>query len=731
MSADQVPSTLRLNTFTAENVLPSDRYEHRTKHNTYGHLHIAQPPKLETRQTEPLQQYGRETGFQDQPLTFENQRSKTEPVLAVNSIDDVEINNLIQKLVREQCPPNTEVRFFDAAVLYDKGDFQEAVYFKDQIKSLVEASLKEELRIEMFDSEVFVQSNILVVKDVVRRCSVVLVYLTQNADSTRFQFFVEEAVAMTRLCGEELGIPPSKKFCIRPVHTLPQTKRRYETPVGLLTINGIEWFGKFDAYSRDKVVDIMKTAMHFRKTCEKKCRFQNKVPVKGRPNNRTYAPAYGAYDSFVSNGGVHGLPAYFPNEETHVFADPPPPYCSHVNQYPFQFNPSLERTFAKGITKPGNIKLTYDEQRGMQSNSGLCFQNSRQDFDRRGARNSFMIHQSSFNSQPTGPPPGAEEAIHMKHMTANLLTDSSAMHDFYQRVIQREIAPSQPSASYPKKEISEVRFYSEPSRNESTRGSTSYTVPAQSLQPKAYNYDSMAVPLNSTELLTNFSTHTTNPNVSMACRRQMMYSHESDQSFYTAHENSGAHFHGHTVARPHIDHEMTQLSQHYMPKTSISTSREVENVTDEQFIQPVTENVFTSKNSRCQIFNNDDWDERITHPHDPRFTEWFDNKLSLKTTDPEHLSKGFGEKYSRSVNQTRDSLLEQDNTPLPSELRVVSRVTGKLIVNPNLSTDDIEIDTETSVKVQNSRRNIQQTQRSLPETLRRGNGLLALFVLSK
>ncbi|XP_052780735.1 uncharacterized protein LOC128217564 isoform X2 [Mya arenaria] len=184
-----------------------------------------------------------------------------------------DLQDFIRQAVRDAFasgkPDN--VTFFDAAIVYDKIDYDRADDMRLEMKRIIQDELQEELHIELFDSENFSQSMVLVVEDVVNRAFVILVYLSRNTDySPNLHLFVEEAVGLTRLAIVPPGSFSDRQYLLKPVHTEPPERRNYKTPVGLVTMNGIDWYDKYSKFTRHKIVEMMKSAIEKRKRRSRK-----------------------------------------------------------------------------------------------------------------------------------------------------------------------------------------------------------------------------------------------------------------------------------------------------------------------------------------------------------------------------------------------------------------------------------------------------------------------------
>lgn len=160
------------------------------------------------------------------------------------------------------------VNFFDAAIVYDKKDYEGALDLKNELMFIVRSRIYDDPRIELFDSKELAQSNIMIVEDVINRCSVILVYLTCNSTSPELHLFIEEAICISRFGYNNTGIQSgrvSNQWVLKPVHTKSRKYRDYKTPVSLLTVNGIDWFDRSSGHTTSNIVALMQTAITQRK----------------------------------------------------------------------------------------------------------------------------------------------------------------------------------------------------------------------------------------------------------------------------------------------------------------------------------------------------------------------------------------------------------------------------------------------------------------------------------
>ena len=155
---------------------------------------------------------------------------------------------------------------YDAAVVCDKRDHEAALEFKKKIRDIAEHNVCAELLIQVFDSNTLV-NDVSNVTDIINRSNFVFIYLTKNSNTTAFNFICQEAIGLTRL---STNATFKTRFKLRPVHTLPETERNYDTPWGLLTARGIEWCDKNSSHTKRKILNMMKTAVANREVKENK-----------------------------------------------------------------------------------------------------------------------------------------------------------------------------------------------------------------------------------------------------------------------------------------------------------------------------------------------------------------------------------------------------------------------------------------------------------------------------
>ena len=215
------------------------------------------------------------------PVLMEYKPKLKKDIGTKKSEKDAEMMKFIKDLARSVKQPEPYVKYFDAAVVYDKHDYEEVKEFIDELKVIAATEVKHELRIELFDSEEFAQSMVMVISDVIERCSVVFVYLTENSNTDLITLFCDEAVGLSRLGLNDPGVVPGRRgpgrqWMLKPVHTQPLKCRQYPTPVGLLTLTGLDWYDWPSLFVRDRAKSILSSAIANRKSKEATQNISNK-----------------------------------------------------------------------------------------------------------------------------------------------------------------------------------------------------------------------------------------------------------------------------------------------------------------------------------------------------------------------------------------------------------------------------------------------------------------------
>jgi len=276
-----------------------------------------QVPSLSEFEFPPKNVYESTKGIEHPEKTekkYFEQAEKKEFKQELNPLDA--IKEFIRKTVEDKFkagkPP--DIKFFDAAIVYDKKDYSEARSMRDHMKAIIRNHLQEDLKIELFDSVEFTQSMVLVVEDVVNRAFVILVYLSRNTEnSTVVKFFVEEAVGLTRLQlsppGSPQGIGSDCQFSLKPVHTEHPSRRGYKTPVGLITTNGIDWYDKYSQHTQDTIVHVMEEAIRKRKRKERETNTRQEFQYASEIDQRQRQTLPGnAQDRMTAGQSAYTLP---------------------------------------------------------------------------------------------------------------------------------------------------------------------------------------------------------------------------------------------------------------------------------------------------------------------------------------------------------------------------------------------------------------------------------------
>lgn len=168
------------------------------------------------------------------------------------------IKNLVYKEFQNSKPV---VKKFDVAVLYHRKDYEEVQIFKNELRHIVKTNLGDDLLIELYDNEEsFSQSKVKVVKELSKKCSLVLCYLTKHFNSRELEFITEEAIATSNFHGSS-----DKNLAIKVVHTLPKELRNYELPSGFMSTHCIDWFDRYSSFTNDKIIKVCKEAIKKRK----------------------------------------------------------------------------------------------------------------------------------------------------------------------------------------------------------------------------------------------------------------------------------------------------------------------------------------------------------------------------------------------------------------------------------------------------------------------------------
>ena len=162
-------------------------------------------------------------------------------------------------------PQDSATNLFDIIIVYANEDYDEVCQCKRWMEEILSGDNVTGVKIELYDSEVFMQSYISNVGDVIDRGMLVLLYLTSNfCNDRRLDFFSSEGVFKTRIEEYPTDTVLEKKrdevrrWCLRPIHTVAETKEKprrsvYITPSGIGQMYSIDYFSKYENHVHDRV----------------------------------------------------------------------------------------------------------------------------------------------------------------------------------------------------------------------------------------------------------------------------------------------------------------------------------------------------------------------------------------------------------------------------------------------------------------------------------------------
>ncbi|KAL3853725.1 hypothetical protein ACJMK2_017243 [Sinanodonta woodiana] len=197
-------------------------------------------------------------------------------------------------------------QFYDAVIVYDQSDFMEVQLFKEELTQMMTKAGYPGLRLELFDSTVFPASHIMSIEDIVRRSSLVLVYLTPQFNPNRLEFFCNEIIGLTRLGYNDQdvlagGMESNQKWAFRPVHTQPERSRFYKIPIGLTTVIGMNWYDRYSENTRHKIISVMAQALQVRTQRENHAQFTNRYRELSKQHRNSEQGQPSAKESFLSS----------------------------------------------------------------------------------------------------------------------------------------------------------------------------------------------------------------------------------------------------------------------------------------------------------------------------------------------------------------------------------------------------------------------------------------------
>lgn len=167
------------------------------------------------------------------------------------------------------------ITFYDAIVVYAKEDFNEVLDFTHSLQAIMNYEAQYVPEIELYDHGMFCSSTVRGVEDIMNRASVVFVYLTRNLNSEQVSLFIDEAVSLSRLDMNHAYVmsgrrTTDRKWAVKPVHTLPASRRSYKVPAGLVSCRGIDWYDKDSQHTRSTIASIMKEARRIREEADRR-----------------------------------------------------------------------------------------------------------------------------------------------------------------------------------------------------------------------------------------------------------------------------------------------------------------------------------------------------------------------------------------------------------------------------------------------------------------------------
>lgn len=160
----------------------------------------------------------------------------------------------------------------DVVIVYAKSDYCTACRYKEYLEKVAKDKNIDGVIIALYTREDFPTNDVKVVEEVVNRSMRIVMLLSENfGKEVNLTFIKEEAIGLTRLQeyppDEQMSlfataIVNRKKDAIRPVHTVPKSKRYYRTPVGLSVLRAFEYFdnNKNQNYEDDMSASFLKQA---------------------------------------------------------------------------------------------------------------------------------------------------------------------------------------------------------------------------------------------------------------------------------------------------------------------------------------------------------------------------------------------------------------------------------------------------------------------------------------
>lgn len=291
-----------------------------------------------------------------------------------------QLESLIKDMVsREFRQSRPDVKMFDVAIVYHRNDYDDVLNFRSSLSAMARDSLGEDLKIELYDSEEhFSESKVLVVSEVAKKCSLMFCYLTANFNSRELNFFIEEAIALSKFHASS-----GNKFSIKAVHTLPSKVRNYSTPSGLVSTNPIDWFDRHSSFTKDKVLALLKDAIKKRKANQAHTstvsnfkhafEFGKKEGAVPRPENTSHTQRQAPQRSTLPEQQAPVLPKHLPTSGVTVMYPPsfPPdamPSGQQIGSQVREMNASQHGGWTGNAVDPRQLEAGFD-LRGMSAQS--------------------------------------------------------------------------------------------------------------------------------------------------------------------------------------------------------------------------------------------------------------------------------------------------------------------------------------------------------------------------
>jgi len=186
----------------------------------------------------------------------------------------VEVKQFIEATVRQEMAANKPYpdKHFEVVIVYNEQDYEEVKRYREEILDIAEREKNlKDVKIALYDDATcFQQSKVKVVDELLRKSYCLMFYMTANSNTPYFNYIFEEAFARVTFDKNPTDESPvSISNALVVVHSLPRKERNYSVPVGMTSINSIDWFDKKSAYTRDKVKAILTNGKHIKSRQER------------------------------------------------------------------------------------------------------------------------------------------------------------------------------------------------------------------------------------------------------------------------------------------------------------------------------------------------------------------------------------------------------------------------------------------------------------------------------